>query len=157
MAGDSSSALFIRWLEIPPALCLSDDWRFIRAFINYPMAGDFSGALLIIRGLEIPPALYYLSEGWRFLRHFINYPTVGYSSSALLIIRYIQGVTSRKSVSCMFQVQKSSQGSFIFLDLMANSAISHRNKIRKNIRAGDSEFGPQSKIFWGASERGPIG
>jgi len=58
MAGDSSGALlFIRWLEILPALYLSDGWRFLQRFI-YPMAGDSSGALLIIRGLEIPPALY---------------------------------------------------------------------------------------------------
>jgi len=47
------------------------------------MAGDSSGALLIIRWLEIPQALY-LSDGWRFLQRFI-YPMTGDSSSALFI------------------------------------------------------------------------
>jgi hypothetical protein len=36
----------------------SEGWRFLRRFVNYPMAGDSFGALLIIRWLEIPPALY---------------------------------------------------------------------------------------------------
>jgi len=58
-------------------------------FINYPMAGDSSGALLIIRWLEIPPGLYYLSDGWRFFQRFI-YPMAGDSSGALLIIRWLE-------------------------------------------------------------------
>jgi hypothetical protein len=36
----------------------NDGWRFLRHVINYTIAGDSSGALLITRWLEIPPVLY---------------------------------------------------------------------------------------------------